>query len=226
MCSREVFDDNAFLCDECLSTLDKLEGNICKRCSNPIVTGDYCESCKGKDFYCSRILSSFVYDGYIKQAVHGLKFSGRKYLAEFMGTYMAKTFLASDIKCDVVMPVPLCEERFKKRKYNQAELIATKFCKITNLPIDTSSLARAKNTPPQAKLTFKERRNNILDAFKVVDKSKVKNKTILIIDDVYTTGATINESAKALIKAGAKKVFAITFGHTVVEKEENEIVED
>lgn len=225
ICTREIFDDR-FVCDECYKTLPHLSGNLCKRCSDTIVSGDYCEHCKGKDFFCSKILSPFVYDGFIKMSVHGLKFSGRKYLAEFLGTYMAKKFLSEDIKCDIVMPVPLCEERLRKRKYNQASLIAEKFCEITNLPLDITTLARAKNTPPQAKLTFKERRENIIGAFKVIDKLKVKGKTILLIDDVYTTGSTLNECAKALMKAGAKNVIAITAGHTVLEKQDNEIVED
>jgi ComF family protein len=126
----------------------------------------------------------------------------------------------------MVMPVPLCAERLKTRKYNQAKLIAEKFCQITNLPLDATSLVRTKNTPPQAKLTFKERRNNIIGAFKVVDRSKAKDKIILLIDDVYTTGSTINECAKLLIKAGAKKVFAITAGHTVVKEVRNETLEE
>ena len=226
ICGREIFEDDTYFCDKCYYGLEKIEGNICKRCSDPIVNGDYCEHCKGRDFFCSRILSPFVYDGYLKYAVHEIKFSGKRYLAEFMGAYMAKRFLTEDIKCDVVMPVPLCDERLKKRKYNQAGLIAENFCQITNLPLDSNSLIRAKNTPPQARLTFKERRENIMGAFKVIDKLNVKGKTILLVDDVYTTGSTINECAKALIKAGAKKVFAITAGHTVIKQERNEIVED
>ena len=84
----------------------------------------------------------------------------------------------------------------------EAELIARKFCKCTNLTLDSDTLIKTKSTPPQAQLSFKERKDNNIDAFKVVDKSKVKSKVILLVDDVYTTGSTINECAKALIKAG------------------------
>lgn len=226
MCSKEIFEDNSYFCEDCYKNLPHLEGNLCKRCSDPIVSGDYCEHCKGKDFFCSRILSPFVYDGFIKMSVHELKFSGNKFFAEVLGTYMAREFLKHDTKCDIIMPVPLCEERLKKRKYNQAKLIADKFCEITTLPIDINTLVRCKNTPPQARLTFKERRENIKGAFNVIDKSKVKGKTILLIDDVYTTGSTLNECAKTLIKSGAKNVIAMTAGHTVLEKQDNEIVEN
>lgn len=224
LCGRDIFDETEFVCADCQHKLPHLHGNLCKRCSHPVITGDYCENCKGKDFYFSKMISPFIYTDYIKHCIHELKFNGKKYFAKFLGHYLAKTFKLHNIPCDIVIPVPLSKPRLQARKYNQAELIAKTFCEATNLPIATNILTKIKDVSPQAKLSFKDRSANIKGAYKVIDNSQVVGKNILLIDDVYTTGCTMNECSKMLKKAGAKQVFGATGGHSVLPQLQNEIV--
>jgi len=132
---------------------------------------------------------------------------------------MAQTFKQHNIKCDLIIPVPLCEKRAKERGYNQAELLAHVVSKKVNLEMNNKILLRIKQTPTQVNLSHYERNQNMIDAFKVNNKKVIKGKTILLIDDVYTTGATIQECAKTLIIAGAKKVYALTAAHTILKND-------
>jgi len=111
---------------------------------------------------------------------------------------------------EVIMPVPLHPAREKTRGFNQSRVLARELGEIVNIGIIEGVLVKPVNVPPQTTLTAKERRKNIKGAFKVRDKAKIKDKTILLVDDVFTTGATIQECSTVLINAGAKEVRGIT----------------
>jgi ComF family protein len=111
---------------------------------------------------------------------------------------------------EVIIPVPLHPARKKARGFNQSRVLARELGKIANIDIIEGVLVKHVNVPPQTTLTARERKKNIKGAFKVRDKAKIKNKTILLLDDVFTTGATIQECSAALINAGAKEVRGIT----------------
>lgn len=214
-CSSEIFDDPTLICDYCKKSLPYLSGKLCLHCSNIITgSGKYCLHCKGKKFDCDKIISPFIYDGIIKKFIVGLKFNNKKYYAQSLAYYMAMTFLKENFPCDIITCVPICNKRLKQRGYNQAELLASEFAKIVNIDFDPAVLKRVKETPTQIFLNYSDRQKNLIDAFKV-DKKIVKDKNVVIIDDVYTTGATITECSKALKKAGAKTVYAVTACHTI-----------
>lgn len=215
-CGHEIFEEDAFVCSECLPTLPFLKGRQCEKCGEPISIDKFCDRCASTNFPFKKVISPFAYSGIVAYAIRKLKYSNRKNFAEFLSAYMAKVFLSHAIKCDFAIAVPLCSVRLKQRGYNQAEVLAKAFCKRAKIKLENNVLARTKTTPSQTSLDFAERLANMKDSFEVVNKDLVANKTILIIDDVFTTGATITECANALKSAGAKEVFAITAGHTVL----------
>lgn len=220
-CGRDVFNNKYEICDSCKNKLHFLTGKLCKHCSEHLISdGNFCIHCKGKIFYCDKIISPFVYDGIVKNFILGLKYNNKKYYANSLSIFMCDTYNKNNLLCDLIIPVPLCDKRLKERGYNQSELLAKPISKTLNLPLVTECLIRVKQTPSQVNLNYKERTNNLIDAFKVINKKLIKDKTILLIDDVYTTGATITECAKTLKRAGAKVVYALTAAHTILKKDD------
>lgn len=215
LCCNEIFDDDLLICDKCKIRLPYILGTKCLHCSEPIPSGKYCLRCKGLKFECDKIISPFSYDDIIKSMVLGLKYHDKKQHAYMLGRYMAMCFVDEMLPCDYITCVPLCAKRFKERGYNQAELIAEVFASYLNMPLCKDMLIRVKETITQTELNGEERRANMKGAFKVVNKEDVKDKIIVIVDDVYTTGATVNECAVALKSAGAKAVYAVTASHTI-----------
>lgn len=218
-CSKEIFDDDFLICDTCKKLLVFLSGNLCLHCGNPIPSGNYCLHCKGKKFYCDKIISLFEYDGIVKKFVLNLKYSNKKYYSKSLSKFMAVAFEKEILPCDLITCVPLCDKRLKQRGYNQSELLATHFANHINKPTNFNIIKRIKETPTQTNLNYGERRKNMVGAFKVINKKLVKDKIIVLIDDVYTTGATITECAKTLKDAGAKAVYGVTSAHTILTEE-------
>ena len=214
ICDDEVFNKYS-ICKSCLKSLEYLTGKTCIHCSDPLISmGDYCKRCKGKVFYYDRAIAPFVFDGKIKGIIHGLKYGNKKYLAEPLAIFMADKYTNEKLFADLIIPVPLCSRRLNERGYNQSLLLANAFGKIKKIKVDADAFIRIKETPPQTNLDFMERQSNLVNAFKVFNKKLVKGKSILLIDDVFTTGATATECAKMLKKAGASCVYVLTVAHT------------
>ena len=151
----------------------------------------------------------------LAKCVRALKYHHNLEIGKVLGQYLGDAFLDKKWEIDLVVPVPLGEKRILSRGYNQAEIIAEGFCEKTGLQIDKVSLRRKKETRTQVGLNIKQREKNMLDAF-VADGSLIKDKSILLIDDVLTTGATLRSSALALRKGGAKAVLAMTISSGTV----------
>jgi len=216
VCNREIFDNPYWICEECEKKLPYLKGNLCLHCSDNVLgAGNYCKRCKGRKFICDRAISPFEYNGIVKKLILGLKYSNKRYYAEGVAKFMADCVIKNELEFDYILPVPLCEKRLKSRGYNQALLLTNEISKILNKPVLENVLIRVKETPTQTILNTQERLENMKDAFKVKDKKIIKNKTLLIIDDVYTTGATIDSCCKVLKDSGSSKIYCVTVGHTV-----------
>lgn len=164
--------ENRLLCSECFAELEFCAHRPCK-----VVTG--------VNVYCAG-----MYNKYLQKIIRGLKYHKKAdlahYIAQFMYEYWKGLELSGDFE---IIPVPLHSKRMKKRKYNQAELIAKEFAKLTGFSVNTELIKRSKETLPQYKLTRIERLDNLKGAF-VVDKSKYTGKRLLLIDDISTTGST------------------------------------
>ncbi len=199
------------MCLDCLATLPRISGSICVKCGKPTLreVGE-CRECTGRRLYFSFARSGGIYAGVLKDAIHELKFKNGKKLAPYLAKFISSA--ASDIADDIdlVTFVPLTKRKEARRGYNQSRLIAEELCLGLSKGLFTG-LIKIKEVPEQNKLGLNERTRNVKRAFAV--SSPVKGK-ILLVDDVYTTGSTVNECARQLKKSGASEVFVLTIART------------
>jgi len=209
LCHSEV--DGKELCDVCLGSIQFNTGRVCGSCGRMILSGAYpvCENCKTLNRYYDRGISVVTYDEYIKKLIFNFKYHDKRYIAHTMAGYMLKEIinLDLDIEFDSIVPVPLHETRFKSRGFNQAELISHFLSEMTGLKVDTS-LKRISNTKPLNKLSSEERHDVLSDAFELTESIK---KNIILIDDIFTTGATVNACALKLKEMGSGFILVTTF---------------
>lgn len=218
LCDAELADSAVYgFCAECFSLLPQNSGKVCLCCGSTIENlADYCNRCQETAFEFEAARSSFVYDEPISKLIYGFKFGRKKYLAEHFGCFMADTLRNLWHGYDLVIPVPIHEKTLKKRNFNQAEELAREMCALlgnSNL-LRTDLLLKTVFTPEQARLSGAERAKNLEDSFSVARKSVLKDKVVLLIDDILTTGATANECAKTLKNGGAAAVFVLTLAST------------
>lgn len=161
--------------------------------------------------------SAGPYQGALKEAIYILKYEGNRYIADYLGRLMAERFLNEPLykDADLVVPVPLNEEKEEERGFNQSELLAQKLNKLLGVPT-ASVLIRTKNTSRQSDLSRKERLANIKGVFKTIES--VQGRKILLVDDILTTGATVSECTRELLLAGAEKVYVLTLASGIREK--------
>ena len=207
-------------CENCMSTLPFI-ANPCSRCGSPMTVNQkgVCLKCKTRNFYFEEAKSIFEYRKDPLKVVHNLKYNNGLYLVEPMVKYLTDVYSTWNVFADVVTCVPMFETREKMRGYNQSKLLAKEFANKTKVPF-VELCAKVVDTKSQTELNTKERIENVKDSF-VVKKEyleKIKGKTILIIDDVVTTGATTSEISKMLTEAGAQTCYVLTFAHTVLEQ--------
>jgi ComF family protein len=153
--------------------------------------------------------STAVHRGVIREAVQALKYDNNRLIAEPLGNRLVEQVRAKGWTFDMVIPVPLHSARRRERGYNQSELLASTLADAMNMPLVTNAVERTRLTRSQVGLNARERRLNLVDAF-AGRPDQVSGKTILLIDDVYTTGATLGACAQALLDAGAAAVYGLT----------------
>jgi ComF family protein len=218
-----------YLCSVCLARYAPVESPICIGCGIMFKSreGDdhLCEDCikNPKKYNIAR--APGIYDLTLMKAIHCLKYKGKIQMARPLGMFLFAAFIGFwDIKdIDLVVPVPLHLKRLKKRGFNQAFLLIRNWKQLsmtlnidmTDISINRNVLVRSRWTEPQTGLGRKKRMKNIMNAFKVSDCSSIEGKRILLVDDVLTTGATVNECAKTLIGDGAKRVDVLTLARAM-----------
>ena len=152
------------------------------------------------------------YNDHVKKLIWRLKYRDRAGFAEPLAQLLARylEILNLEIEAYIVIPAPLSQKRFRERGYNQAELIAKIVAEKFNLPMETGALIRQKHTPPQAEVRgWDERKKNIAGCFGVTDPNLIKGKNIILVDDVFTSGATMSEAVHQLKDFGAKKILGL-----------------
>mgnify|MGYP000918051401 CR=1 FL=1 len=209
-----LFPPKCIFCTSILSIQAKIE--ICKKCNKSLTYISnklyYINKYSYKDLepckYFDRIFCVFEYAGFVREAIVRYKYFGKAHYYKTFTKLLADKLksIAMQNEFDIIISVPLHKQKEKKRGYNQAYLISKELSKIMHIPEESNLLIRIKNTPSQSLLHKNERCNNIKNAFKVTDVNNVEGKNILLIDDVLTTGSTVNECSKVLKKAGASKV--------------------
>ncbi len=170
---------------------------------------------KKKYFTMARALGH--YEGALKQAIHSWKYEGKVGLSPLFGKWMAaKLSEYWDPECfDLIVPVPLHKERLRKRGFNQALLLAKELSRRTGIPYRKRILQKQRPTLPQVELSGAEREKAVRKSFRILDRDELKGKTILLVDDVYTTGATVNECSRILLVAGAHRIDVFTLAHAL-----------
>lgn len=215
VCSQE----GSYLCESCLEKLPLVSYFYCFVCHKISVLGRTCESCQKKTGLSGIIYAADYKNQIINQAIKLLKYKSVKDLASPLAQLLIKIiknshFLSNNFSADsssfIIIPIPLHRKKFLWRGFNQSELLAEKLAKEFELELKTDVLFKIKNTRSQTDLKEKERHLNIKDTFGVKNKNMIKEKIIFLIDDVMTTGSTLNEAAKTLKKAGAQAVWGIT----------------
>ena len=228
VCDKELKEQSKYgLCQECLASIRFIEDKICKKCGRlQFNEADYCLTCQEHKRNFDFARSCVAYDDVAKEIVRGFKFGGKKYFAKYVANFLIERYAKAfdGVNIDVVIPVPLTKKNRIGRGYNQSWEIAKRFADAVDLTADRDIAAKIKETQEQAKLGGKEREENILGAFEVERLEAVKNKSVLIVDDVMTTGSTASELARVLKKAKAKEVYLLTFASTKyrLEGESNE----
>ena len=220
VCNKELSENTHFcLCDACMQSLPRNNGKVCAKCGEPIESkSKYCLRCKAKTPKFDRCWSPLLYQEPVVKLIRDFKYHNKQYFAETLGNFLVEQYVLNNLDCDFVVPVPLFKAREKMRGYNQAELLANQMHAMLDLPVATSVLKRVKNTQTQTELTKKEREENVKHAFKAENKELLKDRVVLLVDDVYTTGSTLNECASVLKQAGAKQVYCLTLAHTMPDR--------
>lgn len=211
VCGREMKNPENGLCEKCAAKIKRIDGNICEKCGMQISDGErFCITCKNTSYVFNKARAAFVFDDISSSLVHQLKFKGKKFIVSLLACEMEKVFNSMDIKPDFIVPIPLAVKKEKKRGFNQSEILAKQLSEKINIPVFENVVAREIETPSQRGLSQKERKLNLQKAFKCLMPEVVKDKTVLIVDDVFTTGTTVNECSKVLLKAKAKQIFVLT----------------
>jgi ComF family protein len=162
----------------------------------------------------TRAWSLYLYASPLQEAVRLFKYKKKVALADALGALMNRLPLDA-IQPDVIIPVPLHPTRLKDREYNQSLLLADRFSRARHIPLSYDNLVRTRETPPQTELSRAVRLNNLRRAFAVRRPEDMAGKRVLLIDDVFTTGTTVNECAKALRRAKATEVYVCTLARTM-----------
>lgn len=205
-------------CPSCLKKLEPEEDTVCKLCFSQIRPA-YPELIKSEYFRkyeSKRIISGFVSqfifekDKPIQQIIHSLKYDKKYQIGIFLGKNLGEQFRTQfqDWNINLIVPIPLHHLKKAERGFNQSYYIAKGIASKIFLSVYSKGVKRIRFTQSQTTMTLKERELNVEGAFKVLKKEKVKGKNILLVDDVMTTGATINECGKVLLEAGANKIYA------------------
>jgi ComF family protein len=185
---------------------------VCKVCGKQLYgqTQELCEDCRTQKHFFEQGKALLEYEGETRQSLWRFKYRGRAEYGECYGNLIADCYREwlFGLGVRAVIPVPLHPSRRRRRGYNQAELLARPIAQKLHVPLCTDLLVRAKRTRPQKELDDKKRKNNLKNAFKYTRKELQLDK-VLLVDDIYTTGSTLDEAAKTLQHAGVQKVYAV-----------------
>lgn len=217
VCDNILYEKNSIkrpdVCNGCLKDIRIINQPACMKCGKQLEDEieEFCHDCKVKSFEYERGVAAFSYSKAMKRSMYAFKYNNRREYAEFYSKVICEKYnkVIRSWDVDVLMPVPLHRRRFIKRGYNQAQVVADAISKKLGIAVDAKTLVRSKNTKPQKELTDKERNNNIENAFQI-SPNGIKYNKVILVDDIYTTGTTINECARVLKRNGVKSVYFVS----------------
>jgi ComF family protein len=194
----------ALLCPDCRAALPRIETALCTRCGRPLAenAASYCARCARQPLLLQCVRTPFFFEAPISGIIHQLKYKGFFALAEPVADLMADAWPEAASGIDIIVPVPLHEQRQKMRGYNQAALLAHRLGQRWDLPVVEDGLYRSRHTQPQVGLSLAERQRNVTGAFTAVPGT-FQGQRVLLVDDVFTTGSTLTAVTRILLEAGA-----------------------
>lgn len=211
ICDEIIAGRGKMTCDGCENVFEFTKEAVCLICGKEVTheEKEYCEDCRKRKHFFRRNFACFSYKS-MSQSIYRFKYAGRQEYAEYYATQIVKKFSKEirEIHPDALIPVPLHRSRFRKRGYNQAEVLAKEIGKLINVPVVTDLVIRCRKTTPQKELSRQNRQNNLKRAFKI-NRNDVKLNTIIVIDDIYTTGSTMDMVSKTCLEAGVVRVYGI-----------------
>ena len=209
VCGKDVFDGTGF-CADCSSDAVYNNGKTCVRCGVGIDgEEEYCGNCAFDKIYFDKAYSVFSYEGAVQKAILSMKFNNLASYAKVFASYLVFMAQKFNLNYDLVTFAPMSRKAFTKRRYNQAEMLAKHFCLLQDKDsMLVEAIVKTKETSAQEQLSKAERKTNLIDAYSI--NADVRGMRMLVIDDVKTTGATLNECAKVLKNAGATAVYGLT----------------
>lgn len=208
---NELYPSQCIICGKLYSD------SICNKCYKKLEIVAKSEKYKSKSF--NEHIYLFKYEGKIRNLIIDYKFNDKAYLSNFFTKIIIKNEkICGKIKSyDIIIPVPIHKKRKNERGYNQSELIARKISKnIHELELVTNSLIKEKNTVAQSTLTKEQRKQNAKKVYKLINKEKIQNKKVILLDDIYTTGSTTEECSKILKQNGAKEILVLTIAKDII----------
>lgn len=201
--------EGVWLCKTCKDKIIYIEKTTCPTCNRLTSIGKFCSRCRPNSYLTGVIVAAYYNEGPLKEAIHNFKYDLIFDLKYALSDILSETLNKRWNKKAIIIAVPLHKKRASERGFNQAELLAEEVSKKFNFRIIKNKLVRTKYTTQQVKLSGKKRRKNLFGVFGWVGKEEIKGKIVLLVDDVYTTGATLQECAKILKLAGAKEVWGL-----------------
>ena len=211
VCDRIAVPFGAKVCKECAGKLKLLVPPYCMKCGKKLQEeGELCGDCRRIGHIFARGRALYEYDS-VAASIYRLKYAGRQEYAQFYGEEMAFYLgkFIREVQPDALIPIPLHKKRFRARGYNQAALLARTLGRELDIPVAEHFLRRVKDTIPLKLLNPQERQNNLKKAF-IISENDVKLKTVIMVDDIYTTGSTMDEAARALREGGVERVYFVT----------------
>ncbi len=208
--------NGALLCPACWQTMQPLTLPFCDQCSAPLSTPDeICTACQYKRLQLHGLRCVNIYQGPLRKAIHALKYDGQQRLAGPLGVLLAEAFQRYGMHADGIIPLPLHPQRQRQRGYNQADLLARMCATHLKVPCLEDLVIRQRVTSPQVDLTFSERQLNVAGAFALTPDALARlpgYRSLLLIDDVSTTGATLEACAAPLYTAGVTQIWGLVLG--------------
>ncbi|MFC1709218.1 double zinc ribbon domain-containing protein [Candidatus Omnitrophota bacterium] len=215
--SNQINKINNYICNECYYDIKKHIPPFCSKCGRGLqeiksIRRGECAKCSNRQYYFQQAWSVCSYEGLIKDLIHRFKYKQKVQYKTIFRNLFHEFFENFDILKDVdfIIPIPLHSVRLREREYNQSQILATMVSEITQKPVNSDILSRRKNTKSQIDLDEKKRIKNISGCFAINNPTRIKSKSILLMDDVLTTGTTLSEAAKAINQFDPGKVYVLT----------------
>lgn len=212
VCTKILAPGCGLVCEECQSRLVYVKNPRCKKCGKPVENAgkEFCMDCNRKKHYYNSGRVVWVYTKEMRQSIYRFKYDNKREYADFYVNELVRLYggWIKRLEVDAILPIPLHKSKYRKRGFNQAQVLAEAIGRELEIPVLSDILVRNKNTTAQKNLNDKERQENVKNAFKIV-QNEVQLKKILLVDDIYTTGSTIDAAARILKGDGIEEVYFI-----------------